>query len=83
MMNAERRAALNEARKMALHHAKLADRRIDGYAITQTDAQSRHIRLSVMWAHVADAMKVGDVDPDNVDGIPADTLTDTTKELTR
>jgi hypothetical protein len=77
MTNGERREALARARAKALEYAEAADRfQIigfdgDGPAIKDASLVRREhlMRLSMMWAGVADALKVGSADgPDATTG---------------
>ena len=67
MTNAERRAALNLARRMCLHHANEAE------AAPVMDGISRqgHGEMAKVWASVAEAMKVDSaLEADGPDGRP-------------
>lgn len=77
MTNGERREALARAREKALQYAEAADRyRLvdfdgDGPRVADSTLTRREhlMRLAMMWASVADALKVGAADgPDAVAG---------------
>ena len=62
MDNTKRRTALDRARAQALFWAERAE---DQWPISPT-ATEEYARMANMWAHVANAMKVGDERADNV-----------------
>lgn len=62
MKNAERRTALDRARKQALFWAERAE---ENWPLSPTAAEE-YASMANMWAHVANAMKVGDERADNV-----------------
>lgn len=62
MDNGKRRAALGRARTQALFWAERAE---DHWPISPVAAEE-YAFMANMWAHVADAMKVGDERADNV-----------------
>jgi hypothetical protein len=67
MTNAERRAALNKARRMALEYAERSEK--PGMHTTLEQIE-RQIERATMWAAVAEAMKDGDPVHDGPDGRP-------------
>jgi hypothetical protein len=62
MDNAQRRTALDLARKQALSWAKRAE---EQWPISPA-ATEEYAMMASMWANVANAMKVGDERADNV-----------------
>lgn len=83
MTNEERRVALAKARRMALMAAEVAQGASDKtWGDFTGEYVDHHIKMANMWAHVANAMKVGQsLEADGVIPDPGDLYL--TREVTR